>query len=410
MRAKSDSSLMKNLFSLFIFFVVLVPRLVFSASDQIYKELAVFTQILDIIDKQYVKDPDEKKLVLGAIQGMLSALDSHTVYFPPEVYKEFKSDTSGRFGGVGIEVTAKDGGLVIVAPIDGSPAHAAGLKSGDRILSIEGKSAKNMTLMDSVKLMRGPVGKKVHFVVLSEGQTKPRQVVVTREIIQVASVKTEDLGDGYAYFRITTFQEDTAKEFKKVLQNFKSQDGKVLQGLVLDLRDNPGGLLFEAVKISNFFIEKGIIVSTKGRVQEEEVIRAKANAAIFKKLPVVILINNGSASAAEIVAGAMQDNGRAKLFGTKTFGKGSVQTVVDLTGGAALKFTVAYYHTPKHQIIDGKGIEPDVLLDEKTFLKKIDKLPAAERKNKKFKTGTPEFQDALSDFQKKQATDFLKKM
>jgi len=378
----------------------LFPKQSSALSDKIYKELSTFSKVLELVDQMYVKPVDDKKAIRGAINGMLSSLDPHTVYLPADVYKNFSSDTRGRFGGVGIEVSIKDGVLTVISPIRDTPAWNAGIKSGDKIIAINGKSTKNLTLGEAVHLMRGPIGRKLGLTIWRHG--KARAITITRRLIKVPGVKVENLGDGYGLFRITSFQEGVAKALKKEVRNFKHKYGK-LNGIILDLRDNPGGLLSEAVKISNFFLKKGVIVSTKGRTKKADYKRAHA-AGTLPYVPMVVLINRGSASASEILAAALGDNGRSKLLGTKSFGKGSVQTIVNLENGDALKITIAYYFTPKDKLIDGKGLDPDILLDTKAYKKK-----------KGIKKTDPDdaqkiTRDEFNQFQKDEALIYLKKI
>lgn len=390
---------MKKIISfVFICFLLLTSNS-HAFSDKVYKDLNTFTKIMEIVDRYYVDSPKERDMLVGAIQGMLSTLDPHTVYLPEEIYKEFKSDTQGRFGGIGIEVTLKDGFITVVAPIEDSPADRAGIQSGDKIIMIDGKITKGMSLAEAVHMMRGPIGRKLTLSVWHSGMNKPRQITVERDLIKVASVITEDLGENYAYFRITSFQEGTARSLKKAIQKYKKQHHEI-EGIVLDLRDNPGGLLSEAVRISDFFVDKGVIVSTKGRDKVEEVKKAK-KVGTLPNYPLVVLINSGSASASEIVAGALQDHKRAKLIGTKSYGKGSVQTVFNLDGGDALKITVARYYTPKNRMIDQKGIKPDIRVGKKEFEKAI---PKSERDKSR-----SEIRRLYNDYQKQQALTYLKR-
>lgn len=368
---------------------------VLAMSDKIYRELEVFARIIDILDKQYVEPVDEHRLVEGAIHGMLSALDPHTVYLPPDMYRDFKSDTQGQFGGVGIEITIKEGILTVVAPIEDSPAYRAGIRSGDRIIKIDGESTKGMSLVDAVHHMRGPGGKKVVLTVWHENTSRALDLTVTREIIKVDSVKHEALGDGLGYVRIVSFQEKTSESLKKTLKALEDEEEGQLKGIVLDLRDNPGGLLSEAVRVADIFLEKGTIVSTRGRDKEVEVKKARKGGP-YENMPVLALVNHGSASAAEIVAGALQDSRRAKILGTASFGKGSVQSLVDLGNKSALKITIAKYYTPRGRSIEGRGIVPDILLGEDQLKKDFPK-----------KEGKA--QPTLEEYQKEKAIEHLKK-
>lgn len=386
--------------SFFFLCVFLFSQSSWALSDKVYKEISTFTKVLQIVDQNYVDPVDEKKLMVGAINGMLSSLDPHTIYLPAEQYRDFSSDTKGRFGGIGIEVSIKDGIITVISPIQGSPADQAGVRSGDKILSIDGHTTKSMTLNEAVRLMRGPVGKKITLLIWHKGTTKASQISMAREIIKVQSVKTEDWQEGYGYFHLTTFQEGSAKSFKKEFEGFLAKNNGKVNGVVLDLRDNPGGLLMEAVKLCDYLLKDGVIVSTKGRDKTVDVKKAH-EAGTLPNFPMIVMINGGSASASEIVAGALQDQGRAKLVGTQSFGKGSVQTVINLDDGDALKITVAHYYTPKDRMIDGKGIAPDLLLDLKAY-------------KKKFKVGkedkTKVSREDFDKFQREESLLYLKKM
>ncbi len=327
-----------------------------------YEELAIFNNVLSIVEKNYVEPVDDKKLIEGAIHGMLYSLDPHSNFLDAETFKEMQVETKGSFGGLGIEITIKDGYITIVSPIEGTPAYRMGLQSGDKIVKIEGKSTKNMTLVEAVKLMRGPKGTKITISIYREGFTKPEDYTITRDVIKIKSVRSKSLGDGYGYVKIVSFQEKTNQELQKALKKLK--DEHKLQGLVLDLRNNPGGLLDQAVKVSNQFLDGGLIVYTDGRVENQKMRFEATSGKEDEDYPIVVLVNGGSASASEIVAGALQDHGRALILGTKTFGKGSVQTIIPLEGGAGLRLTTAHYYTPKGRSIQAKGIEPDIVVSE----------------------------------------------
>jgi len=389
-------------FVLVVFFLFGSVSSVWSLSDKIYKDISTFSKVLDIVDKFYVENVKEQEIMVGAINGMLSSLDPHTVYMPPEDYKYFRSETKGRFGGVGIEVSVRDNVLTIISPLEGTPAWDAGIKSGDKILSIDGKTTKHMTLTDAVKLMRGSIGRKITLTIWREGKKGTRTITLVRRLIKIPSVKTEDLGKGFALFRIITFQEGVAKSLRKAIDDYKTKHKKI-KGIIIDLRDNPGGLLTEAAHISDFFLKSGVIVSTKGRNKESAVKKAAA-AGTYPNYPLIVMVNGGSASASEIVAGALQDHRRAKIIGTKSFGKGSVQTLINLDNGGAVKITVAHYFTPKNRLIDGKGISPDVSITTKSYLKK---------KKIKRKKGDPDQKISREEFynyQKDIALKYLKKM
>lgn len=377
------------------FLVGTLTPLARALSDKIYKELDIFTRVIEVIDKQYVVAVDEHKLIDGAIRGMLAVLDPYTVFLPPQMYKDFKSDTTGKFGGVGIEVTIKDNVLTVMAPLEDSPAHRAGIRSGDRILKIDSRLTRDMTLIDAVHAMRGARGKKVTLSIFREGFTQSKDIVIVREIIEVPSVKSELIEGGYGYLRITSFQEKTTDKLKGALKDLVEQNGSPLKGILLDLRDDPGGLLAEAADVCDVFMEKGVIVSTRGRDQKGDVREASKNSP-YEKIPLLVLINHGSASASEIVAGALQDVGRAKILGSRSFGKGSVQTVLDMEDNAALKITIARYYTPKGRSIDGEGVEPDISFDMDRLKKEYAKVDEKDR-------------PPLDKYQKEKALEMLKK-
>lgn len=394
---------MKKSFLFFVCAFLLISKTSFALSDDIYKELTVFSQIIQMVDKHYVEDVDEKKLIDGAIRGMLLSLDPHTVYLSKDVYNDFMSDVENHFGGVGMEVTIKDNYVTVISPLEGTPAYRAGIRAGDKIVKINDISTKGMSLLDAVNMIQGPVGKKVKLTVYHVARGQMREINVKRAQIESQPVRFEDLGDGYAYFRIKSFQEDTAKKLKQAILKFDDErEGKV-NGLLLDLRGNPGGLLSEAAEMVDLFVKNGVIVSTKGRDKKQEYIRAKSRGTL-KKYPLGILIDGGSASASEIVAGALQDYKRATLYGTQSFGKGSVQTVFALNKGDALKITIARYYTPKNRMIDKKGIEPDYIFDQDKFKKELEKeISEDESKRPKFTFA------AYLEYQKQQALEHLKR-
>jgi len=327
-----------------------------------YEHLRLFTEVLSIIQSQYVDEVPPKDIVYGAIKGTLRGLDPHSSFLDPEMYREMQVETSGSFGGLGIEITLKDDVLTVVAPIDGTPAFRAGILSGDRIVKIEGISTKDMQLTDAVKRMRGKPGSKITISVVREGWAEPKEFEIIREQIRVQSVRNQELESGIEYIRLRQFQEQTASDMETVLEKF-AKNGKI-QGLVLDLRNNPGGLLTSAVEVTERFLEPGqLVVYTEGRVRNQNM-RFQANARkIYQGFPIVVLVNQGSASASEIVAGALQDWGRAIVLGTPTFGKGSVQTIIPLSDGSGLRLTTAKYYTPKGRTIHGKGVTPDIIVE-----------------------------------------------
>jgi carboxyl-terminal processing protease len=333
------------------------------ASD--YRKLDIFARVLSYVENNYVEEVDEKALIYGAIKGMLGTLDPHTLFMPPDEYSEMKTDTSGEFGGLGLEVTVTDDRLQVVSPIDDTPAARAGILAGDRILEIDGTSTKGMTVPEAVRKMRGPAGSRVKLTIFRGGFSEPRAFVLLRDRVRVVSVDSRLYPGGYGYVRIKSFQDRTDQYLGRALDDLRKQNGgKELAGLVLDLRNNPGGLLDEAVRVSDRFIEDGVIVSTEGRNRAHVEVERAHKAGTEAPYPMIVLVNGGSASASEIVGGALQDYGRAVIMGTTSFGKGSVQTVIDLEDGSGLKLTIARYYTPKHRSIQEKGIHPDVVVTE----------------------------------------------
>jgi len=334
-----------------------------SAEDKnVYENLQIFSDVLDIVKENYVQEVDDKELVEGAISGMLRTLDPHSSYLDPDAYKELQVETKGSFGGIGIEITIRDGFLTVVSPLEGTPAYELDIQAGDQILRVDGEPTKEMTLMEAVKKMRGPKGTKVVLTIMREEFTKPQDFVITRATIAIRSVRSKTLEPGYGYTRLSQFQSSTARDLRKEIAKLE-QENKPLKGLILDLRNNPGGLLDQAVKVSDEFLNEGLIVYTGGRLKSQDMrFEAHMNTRPHS-YPIVVLVNEGSASAAEIVAGALQDHKRAVVVGVKTFGKGSVQTVMPLRNGAALRLTTAIYYTPSGRSIQAKGIEPDIVVE-----------------------------------------------
>jgi carboxyl-terminal processing protease len=335
---------------------------VLALSDSTFEDLKLFSDVIHIIQKDYVEETKSKDLIYGAIKGMLETLDPHSGFMPPNVFKEMQEETKGRFEGLGIEITIKDGILTVVSPIEDTPAYKAGILAGDQILKINGESTKNFTLMESVKRMRGPRGSKITITIMREGFTKPRDFELVREVIPVRSVRHELLETNYGYIRISQFQEKTESEFNKAMKALEEESKGNVRGLILDLRNNPGGLLDQAVKITDHFVGSGIIVSIDGRREEQKQKWVAHPEDGVTKYPLVVLINGGSASGAEIVAGAIQDHGRGILVGTQTFGKASVQTIIPLKDGSGLRLTTARYYTPNGRSIQAKGIVPDIIV------------------------------------------------
>jgi carboxyl-terminal processing protease len=332
-----------------------------AVSRDTYEGLESFTNVLAIVQKNYVEEVTSQKLLEGAINGMLNALDPHSAYLTPELYKELQVDTEGSFGGLGIEITIRDGVLTVVSPIEDTPAHRAGVKAGDQIIKIEGELTKDMSLVEAVKKMRGPKGSKIVISVRREGVGKLLDFSLEREVIRVQSVKSRSLEKGYGYIRLSQFQDRTGSDLEEALTKLIQENGK-LAGLVLDLRNNPGGLLSQAVKVSDMFLDSGLVVYTEGRLDNQKQ-KYFAHSGGDITTPIVVLVNGGSASASEIVAGALQDHGRAVILGLQTFGKGSVQTILPLESGAALRLTTALYFTPNGRSIQVTGVTPDVVLD-----------------------------------------------
>jgi len=331
-------------------------------SNSTYEELKLFTDILGLIQKDYVEERKPKDLIYGAVKGMLETLDPHSAFMPPETYKEMQAETKGRFEGLGIEIALKESILTVVSPIEDTPAFKAGILAGDQILKIDGEPTKNLTLMDSVKRLRGPKGSQVTITIMREGFTKPRDFTLVRDVIPVRSVRYELLEKQYGYIRLSQFQEKTDSELEKAWKSLEEESKGSLRGLILDLRNNPGGLLDQAVKVSDRFVDSGLIVSIDGRKEEQKQrIYARPNWNLIR-YPLVVLVNGGSASGAEIVAGAIQDHHRGIVLGTQTFGKGSVQTIFPLGDGSGLRLTTARYFTPSGRSIQAKGITPDIIV------------------------------------------------
>jgi len=327
-------------------------------ATETYEELRTFSEVLTQVQKSYVDETKVKDLVQGAIRGMLSTLDPHSAYMTPEMYKEMQVETRGEFGGVGIQIGVKENRLAVIAPIEGTPAYRAGIKAGDYITKVNDESTKDLTLMDAVQKMRGPKGSKVNLTVQRDGTPDPLQFSLVRDTIKIESVKSKVI-DNVGYVRLTQFQEATGRDLGRVLKQFKDQK---LQATILDLRNNPGGLLTAAVEVSEQFLPGGkLVVYTKGRESKKDEWFAKGKDQMDDS-PMIILVNEGSASASEIVAGALQDWGRAVIVGTTSFGKGSVQTILPLGDGSGLRLTTAKYYTPKGRSIQSTGITPDIVV------------------------------------------------
>lgn len=331
--------------------------------QQTYQKLELFSNILSILQDNYVEEIDTDSVIEGAINGLLLSLDPHSSYLPPQSFQELQNETQGSFTGIGIEITIKDNKLTVVSPIEGTPASEAGLQANDTIVKIEGEWTTDMTPMDAVKKLRGPKGSKVTFSVYREGWDDLKEFTLVRDVIPVRSVRALFLEQGIAYTRITNFQSQTTKDYLAELKNLQKKDA--VNAIILDLRSNPGGLLNQAVSVADIFIDSGLIVYTKGRREEQNMVFESRESGSYGVTPLIVLVNEGSASASEIVAGAIQDQKRGLIVGTQTFGKGSVQTIVPLQNGAGLRMTTARYFTPSGRSIQVKGITPDITIDYK---------------------------------------------
>jgi carboxyl-terminal processing protease len=338
-----------------------VQRVDAVGKDAAYENLQTFTNILAIVQKNYVEDVTTEQLVEGAINGMLTSLDPHSAYLTPELYKELQVDTKGSFGGLGIEITVRNGILTVVSPIEDTPAYRAGVKPGDQLIKIDGDFTKDMTLVEAVKKMRGPKGSKVVLSIKREHLNSLLDVALVREVIKIQSVKSKWLEKGYGYVRLTQFQERSANDVERALEGW-TREGAI-EGIVLDLRNDPGGLLTQAVKVSDLFLDGGLIVYTDGRLENQKQKYFARRPGSYTDFPMVVLVNGGTASASEIVAGALQDHKRAVILGTTTFGKGSVQTILPLDDNSALRLTTARYYTPSGRSIQATGIVPDIVMD-----------------------------------------------
>lgn len=332
-----------------------------AGNDETYEGLKLFSDVIELIEKNYVDEVEPKELIIKAIHGMVNSLDPHSAFMPPEAFEELKVDTQGAFGGIGIVITAKQGIITVISPIQGTPAYEAGIKAADRIIKVDGESTEGMALWEAVKKMRGPKGTKVVITIAREGEAEPIDYELIRDIIPIESIKYATLQDGYGYIWITNFNENTTNDLKKALGALFSENDP-LKGIILDLRDNPGGLLNQAVETADLFLDSGTIVSIKARLKRSSRVFTATAGDMKNDYAMVVLINGGSASASEIVAGALKDNKRALILGTTSFGKGSVQTVETLRDGYGLKYTIARYYTPSGQSIQAQGVTPDIVV------------------------------------------------
>ena len=331
------------------------------------EELRTFSDVFGRIKNDYVVDVDDKELIENAIRGMLSGLDPHSSYLDAEQFTELQVGTTGQFGGLGIEVGMENGFVKVIAPIDDTPAQRAGVQAGDLIIRLDDTPVKGMTLGEAVKIMRGKPGSDIELTIVRDGLDKPLNITITRDIIKVKSVKSRMLEPGFGYLRISQFQSKTAENLVDAIENLKKENGGPLEGLVLDLRNNPGGVLNGAVAVSDAFLVKGMIVYTEGRIADSKLRFNATPDDVIDGAPLIVLVNQGSASASEIVAGALQDHKRAIIVGSQTFGKGSVQTILPLSSESALKLTTARYYTPSGRSIQAEGITPDIELDRVKF-------------------------------------------
>ncbi len=330
-------------------------------NSDIYQYLKLFSDVLNIVQDNYVEKIDSKKLMYGAVNGMLRELDPHSSFMKPEDYKELQIETKGKFGGIGIEITLRDNVLTVVAPLEDTPADKVGIMANDQIVKIDDESTQDMTLMEAVQKMRGVKGSKVKLTILRKGEKKPLEFELVRAEIAIRSVRSRTLEPGFGYVRISSFQSGTATDLRKALDQLENEN-ELLQGLVLDLRNDPGGLLDQAVEVSDEFLENGLIVYTGGRLESQQMRFEAHKNSKSHNYPIVVLVNAGSASASEIVAGALQDHKRAIILGEQTFGKGSVQTVIPLNDGSAIRLTTSLYYTPSGRSIQATGITPDILV------------------------------------------------
>jgi len=333
--------------------------------DRLYEKIDLFSEVLEIIQNEYVDEVDQADIMDSAINGLLQSLDPYSAYMSPDIFEESQTETSGKFGGLGIEVSMESGVVKVITPMDDTPASRAGIKAGDYIVRIDGNQVRGLTLMQAVNLMRGPVGASIEITVRRKGLSKAKIFKIVRELIKITSVKARIINSKIGYLRLTAFNENSSSQLKEEINNFKKN--KKLIGYILDLRNNPGGLLTQAQKISDFFLEDGEIVSTKGRKNRENrksFAERYYKGDIIKGKPLIVLINNGSASASEIVAGALQDHKRAILLGETTYGKGSVQSIIPLKNRGAIRLTVSKYYLPSGKSISGVGIIPDIKIEE----------------------------------------------
>ena len=354
---------MKKKFIIFLFSLIVFSQSAFSKNN-LYEKIDLFGEVLENIKKDYVDDIDQAEMMDSAINGVLQSLDPYSAYMSPELFKEMQTDTRGEFGGLGIEIGMEAGVVKVISPIDDTPAAKAGIKAGDYIVKIGKEQVQGKSLLEAVKLMRGPVGTSIDLTVRRKNVKKPLEFKIVRKIIEVKSVSSEIIGDekNLGYIRLKSFNENSDKQFLKSVKNFEKKSK--IKGYVVDLRNNPGGLLTQAINITDFFLEDGEIVSTKGRKMSETRKFFARKGDEVKGKPIVVLINNGSASASEIFAGALKDHKRAIILGEKSYGKGSVQSIIPLTNGGGMRLTISKYYLPSGKSISEVGITPDILVEE----------------------------------------------
>ena len=352
------------------FFLILTTNLSLSANEEsIYDKIDLFGEVLDKINKEYVEEVNQSDAMDAAINGVLQSLDPYSAYMSPELFKEMQTETSGEFGGLGIEVGMEAGVVKVISPIDNSPAEQAGVKAGDYIVKINGVQVQGKTLTEAVELMRGPVGSPIEITIRRIGEKKSFVFEIIREIIEVKSVKSELIDDKVGYIRLTSFNENSADQIKDIVKKFKKENN--IDKYILDLRNNPGGLLSQAIRISDFFLDNGEIVATKGRKSNENRKWFAKKGDIINGETLLILINYGSASAAEIVAGALKDHKRAVIVGENSYGKGSVQSIIPLKNKGAIRLTISKYYLPSGKSISGEGVTPDIVVEEDSDLFRI---------------------------------------
>ena len=354
---------MKNILRIFIILIFFTSNLYSNTNEELYKKIDLFGEVLEKIRKEYVDQVDQSEMIDSAINGALQSLDPYSAYMNPEIFQSVQTDTKGEFGGLGIEVGMEAGVVKVISPIDDTPAAKAGVKAGDYIIKINGEQVQGKSLMEAVKMMRGPVGSKINLTIRRKGEKKALEKTIIREIIKVKSVEAKMIKENIGYLRLKSFNSNSSKQLVEKINNLENK--KKPTGYILDLRNNPGGLLTQAIKVTDFFLDDGEIVSTKGRrlIENRRFFAKKGDK--VKGKPLIVLINGGSASASEIVAGALKDHKRAIILGESTYGKGSVQSIIPLSDGGGIRITVSKYYLPSGDSISEVGVEPDILVEEK---------------------------------------------